>query len=51
MMFFNVSQGLAWNAKQLSLPCQIIMPDHAPEAKVAPTLKMGATVVKVPFDQ
>uniref|UniRef100_A0A0B7ASF8 Tryptophan synthase beta chain-like PALP domain-containing protein n=1 Tax=Arion vulgaris TaxID=1028688 RepID=A0A0B7ASF8_9EUPU len=44
-------KGLAWNAKQLSLPCQIVMPDHAPESKIRPTLAMGATVTKVPFDQ
>lgn len=44
-------QGLAWNAKKLSLPCHIIVPDHAPEAKIKPTIAMGATVTKVPFDQ
>ncbi|CAG5121680.1 unnamed protein product [Candidula unifasciata] len=47
----NFAQGLAWNAKQLSLPCHVVMPDHAPEAKIRPTVNMGATVVKVPFDQ
>ncbi|GFN89064.1 L-threonine dehydratase catabolic tdcb-like [Plakobranchus ocellatus] len=47
----NFAQGLAWNAKLLGVPCQVVMPDHAPEAKVKPTLAMGASVTKVTFDR
>ncbi|RUS74402.1 hypothetical protein EGW08_017837 [Elysia chlorotica] len=47
----NFAQGLAWNARQLGVPCSVVMPDHAPEAKVKPTLDMGAGVTKVKFDK
>ncbi|XP_005092325.1 L-threonine ammonia-lyase [Aplysia californica] len=47
----NFAQGLAWNAKKLGIPCRVVMPDHAPEAKIKPTISMGADVSKVPFDR
>lgn len=51
MEFIQRVLGLAWNARQLGVPCQVVMPDHAPDAKVKPTMDMGSTVTKVPFDK
>src|SRR6266481_4957060 len=30
----NMAQGVAWNAKALSIPCTVIVPDHAPQTKL-----------------
>lgn len=45
----NMAQGVAWNAQRLSLPCTCIVPDHAPEAKLAAIARLGARIIKVPF--
>jgi threonine dehydratase len=46
----NMAQGVAWNAQRLGIPCSVIVPDHAPETKLAAISRLGATVTKVPFD-
>jgi threonine dehydratase len=46
----NMAQGVAWNARRLGIPCTVIVPDHAPEAKLAAITRLGARIVKVPFD-
>ena len=46
----NMAQGVAWNARRLGIPCTTIVPEHAPETKLAAITRMGAKFVKVPFD-
>jgi threonine dehydratase len=46
----NMAQGVAWAARELGVPATIVVPDHAPETKLAAIARLGGTVVKVPFD-
>ncbi len=46
----NMAQGVAWNVRQLGIPCSVIVPDHAPETKLAAIRRLGATIIPVPFD-
>jgi threonine dehydratase len=46
----NMAQGFAWTARDLGVPATIIVPDHAPQTKVAAIERLGGTVVKVPYD-
>lgn len=41
----NHAQGVAWAAKRLGVPATIIMPEDAPEAKLANTKALGAKVI------
>ncbi len=45
----NMAQGVAWTARRLGLPCTAIVPDHAPEAKLAAITRLGGQIIKVPF--
>ena len=47
----NFGQGLAYCAKQLGVPCTIVVPDHAPETKLKGMERLGAKVIKVPFGE
>ena len=47
----NMAQGLAWNAREMGVPCEVIVPDRAPETKLAAIKRLGGKVVKVPFDE
>jgi threonine dehydratase len=47
----NMAQGVAWNARRLGIPCTVLVPDHAPEAKLAAIARLGGRAIKVPFDQ
>lgn len=46
----NMAQGVAWKARELGIACTVIVPDHAPEAKLSAIDRLGAEVIKVPFD-
>src|SRR5580704_2926032 len=46
----NMAQGVAWVARELGLPATILVPETAPEAKVAAIGRLGGTVRKVPYD-
>ena len=46
----NMAQGVAWNARRLGIPCTVLVPDHAPETKLAAVRRLGGAIVKVPFD-
>lgn len=46
----NMAQGLAWSARQLGVPCAVLVPEQAPQVKIAAIERLGATVTKVPFD-
>ena len=46
-----MGQGVAWCARELGLPCSVVVPDHAPATKLAALDRLGASVIKVPWDQ
>ncbi len=45
----NMAQGLAWAARELSVPCRVVAPDHTPETKLDAIRRLGASVSLVPF--
>ena len=45
----NMAQGVAWCARSLGVPCTVIAPDTAPDAKVAAIERLGGRVIKVSF--
>lgn len=47
----NMAQGVAWNARRLGIPCTVVVPDHAPETKLAAITRLGGRIIKVPFDE
>ena len=46
----NMAQGVAWNARRLGIPCTVVVPDHAPQTKLAAIERLGAAIVPIPFD-
>ena len=46
----NMAQGVAYMARQLGLPATIVVPEHAPQAKLSAIERLGGRVVKVPYD-
>ncbi len=46
----NMGLGVAWMAREMDLPCTVIVPDHAPEAKLEAIRRLGAKINKVPFE-
>jgi len=46
----NMAQGVAWRARELGIPCAVVVPEHAPEAKLAAIKRLGGEIIKVPFD-
>lgn len=46
----NMAQGVAWCARRLGIPCSVVVPDHAPDIKLRAIERLGASVVKVPFE-
>ncbi len=47
----NMAQGVAWRAARLGIPCQVVVPVHAPETKLAAVRRLGGEIIKVPFDR
>ena len=47
----NMGQGVAWAARELGLPCTVVVPDHAPETKLAAIERLGGRVLKVPYER
>jgi threonine dehydratase len=45
----NMAQGVAWCARARGVPCGVVVPDTAPEAKLSAILRLGAEIHKVPF--
>jgi threonine dehydratase len=45
----NMAQGVAWGARVRGIACGVIVPDTAPEAKLAAIARLGGEVHKVPF--
>jgi threonine dehydratase len=46
----NMAQGVAWVARELGLPATIVVPEHAPQAKLAAIERLGGRVLKLPYD-
>jgi len=46
----NMAQGVAFAARRLGVPCSVVVPEHAPQAKLAAVERLGAAIVKVPYD-
>jgi len=45
----NMAQGVAWCARSLGVPCTVVAPDTAPDAKVNAIERLGGHVIKVSF--
>jgi threonine dehydratase len=46
----NMAQGVAWTARQLGIPCRVVVPEGAPRTKLEAAARLGARIVPVPFD-
>jgi threonine dehydratase len=46
----NMAQGVAWRARELGIPCTVIAPETAPETKIRAIDRLGARILKVPYD-
>ncbi len=46
----NWAQGVAWVARERNIPCTIIVPEHAPETKLAAIERLGARHIGVPYE-
>jgi threonine dehydratase len=47
----NMAQGVAWGARTLGIRCTVLMPDTAPQTKLDAVARLGATIVKLPYDE
>lgn len=47
----NMAQGVAWAARTVGVPCTVVVPEHAPETKLAAIERLGGRVIKVPYDR
>lgn len=46
----NMAQGVGFCAQELGVKSSVVVPDHAPETKLAAIERLGMELVKVPFD-
>ena len=44
----NMAQGVAWGARELGIPCTVIVPDQAPQTKIDAITRLGGKIMKVP---
>lgn len=47
----NMAQGVAWSARQLGVPCQVVVPDSAPKTKLDAVRRLGGEVIRVSYDE
>lgn len=47
----NMAQGVAYAARLLGVPASVVVPDTAPAAKLEAVERLGASVIKVPYDE
>jgi threonine dehydratase len=47
----NMAQGVAWCARVLGVPCTVVVPDHAPRAKLEAVEALGGRIIAVPFER
>ena len=46
----NMAQGVAWGARELGVPCTVLMPDSAPQTKIDAVRRLGAQIQTVSYD-
>lgn len=46
----NMAQALAWHAQRMGVPCTTIVPDTAPQSKLAGIRRFGAQIIQLPWD-
>jgi len=47
----NMAQGVSWWARRRGVPCTVVLPDTAPETKVAAIRRLGADMIPVSFEE
>jgi threonine dehydratase len=47
----NHAQGVAWAARELGVPCTIIVPENAPATKLSAIARLGGEIVKLPYEE
>jgi len=47
----NMAQGVAWQARQLGVPCTVVCPETAPDTKIWAIERLGARVLRVTYDE
>ena len=47
----NMAQGVAWQARELGIPCTVVAPDTAPETKIKAIERLGGRVIKAPHEE
>ena len=47
----NAAQGVGLAARRAGVPCQVLVMDTAPAAKLEAVRRLGAEIVKAPFDE
>jgi threonine dehydratase len=47
----NMAQGVAWGARELGIPCTVVMPESAPRTKIEAVERLGAKIVSLPYDE
>jgi threonine dehydratase len=45
----NMAQGVAWEARRRGIRCTVVVPDNAPDTKLAAITRLSARIVKVPY--
>ncbi|HTR77662.1 MAG TPA: pyridoxal-phosphate dependent enzyme, partial [Gemmatimonadaceae bacterium] len=47
----NMAQGVAWCARELGIPCTVLVPAHAPRTKLDAIGRLGARTVTLSFEE
>ena len=47
----NMAQGVAWWARRRGIPCTVVLPDTAPQAKIDAIRRLGAEMIPVSYEQ
>jgi threonine dehydratase len=47
----NMAQGVAWVARDIGVPATIVVPEHAPRAKLDAIDRLGGRVIAVPYEE
>ncbi len=45
----NMAQGVAWNARRLNVPCTVVVPETAPQTKLAAIERLGGKTIRLPY--
>jgi threonine dehydratase len=47
----NMAQGVAWNANRLGVKCASVVPENAPETKLAAIQRLKGSIVRVSYEE